>query len=255
MKQITGIILMVIETLLGIVICVGIAVAVNMNSDRVLKAAYKANYLNLTEQAVEETLKGYMTEDKVDEILDEVSVKSSVKELIVAMDNNTVEKKAEIMRGEINSKVINSLEDDIDESLKKEFANVVSNAYMKTIFPTKEMSMVSRIYTLYESKITLGIIVIAVIYGIIYVYLSKGRKMYKWQIISMYNTIVFVLAIYVLTSMVSGITIGNPRTANVIINMISKIRLDLLYTALGVAVLAIISNYFAYFKKTKKKIR
>ena len=85
MKQIIGIFLMVIQTVLGIVLCIGIATVINMNSDTVLKAVYKANYLETTSFAAKETLMGYMTEEKADEILKNISVKSEIKELVGAM--------------------------------------------------------------------------------------------------------------------------------------------------------------------------
>ena len=57
MKQIIGIFLMVIQTVLGIVLCIGIATVINMNSDTVLKAVYKANYLETTSFAAKEAAK------------------------------------------------------------------------------------------------------------------------------------------------------------------------------------------------------
>ena len=253
MKQIIGIFLMIVQTVLGIVLCIGIATVINMNSDTVLKAVYKANYLETTSFAAKETLMGYMTEEKADEILKNISVKSEIKELVGAIDNNTVEKKAEAMKAEMNTKVVMSLEDDVDENLKEQFATIVSNAYMKTIFPISEMSLVSKYCALYKNKIILAVVVLALIYGIIFVALSKGRKTYKWQIISMYNVVIFTLIIFALLGTVTNITIGNERTSEVITNIIKNVRGDILIAVFVMILLAIISNYFAYFRKKKSK--
>ncbi len=255
MKQILGIFLMILQSILGIIICLSIALVVNMNSDAALKAIYDAKYLETTSTAAKQTLEGYMSKEKAEEILNKVSVKSSIKELTLAMDNNTVEKKAEDIKENIKEKIILSLEDESSEDTKVQYAEVVANAYMKTIFPVSEMSLVSRIYTLYQNKIIFGVIVLALVYGIIYVFLSKGRKTYKWQIIAIYNSIIFLVIAFVMLGTVTGITIGNERTSVVITNMLTGIRMDVLLTVLGLLILAIFSNYIAYFRKKKKDSR
>ena len=153
MKQVSGIFFMVVQTILGIVLCLGIATVVNMNSDSILKAIYKADYLETTELAAKQTLIGYMTEEKADLILKEISIKSEIKELVQAMDNNTLEKKAKEMEREVKNKVMVSLEDDVDENVKEQFASIVSNACMKSIFPISEMNLVSNFFAVYKTKI------------------------------------------------------------------------------------------------------
>jgi len=245
---------MIVQTILGIVLVVGIAVAININSDSLIKAIHKADYLETTEIAAKETLSHYMDVNQVEEILSKTSVKSEIKELANAMDNNTIDKVADNISKSMKEKVVKSIKDDVDTGTKESYAAVVTDAYMKTIFPTTELGLVSSMYTRYKAKIELMLIILGLIYAVIYVSLSMGKKMYKWEIVSLYNVIIFTSIIAILLGSFSDIVIGNVRTTAVISNLINSVRVDVVIGIIAVFALSIISNYIAYFKKKRRKI-
>lgn len=253
MKQIIGAILMVVQTVLGVVLVVGVAVAININSDSLIKAIHKSNYLENTEIEARETLCHYMDVGQVEEILNNTSVKSEIKELANAMDSNTIDKVAANISISMKEKVVSSIKDDVDAATKESYATVVTNAYMKTIFPTTELGLISGMYTRYKAKVELALIILGLVYAVIYVFLSMGKKTYKWEIVSLYNVMIFASIIAILIGAFNGIVIGNERTTSVILNLINGIRIDIIIGIVIVLLLSILSNYVAYFKRTKKK--
>jgi len=251
LKDIIGTILMVVLTISGIVLSFGVAINGVLSSDGILDSMITSEYLNMSENESKTVLSHYMSTDKAEEILKNVSVKSGIRQIAEAFDNNTVEQVANTVKQEMKEQVIESLDEDIAESTKDNYATVVSNAYIKSIFPVTELSTLSGIYKTYGSKLVMALVILSVISAGIYIYLATGKKTYKWAIIALYNVIILNIIIVFVLGILDGIVIGNERTTAVITNMLSKIKINALLATAIVLVIAVISNYIAYFKKRK----
>jgi len=251
LRDVIGVGLMIVLTISGIILSFGLALNQVLNSDGILICMIEANYLNDSEEEAKKVFENYMTEEKAKQVLENISVKSHIRQIAEAFDNNTVEQVASTVKEEMKEQVIESLDEDIAESTKDNYATVVSNAYIKSIFPVTELSTLSGIYKTYGSKLVMALVILSVISAGIYIYLATGKKTYKWAIIALYNVIILNIIIVFVLGILDGIVIGNERTTAVITNMLSKIKINALLATAIVLVIAVISNYIAYFKKRK----
>lgn len=251
LKEIIGAILMVILTISGIILSFGISANCVLSSEGILNAMIQEDYLEKSEQESKTVLGHYMTAEKAEEILKNVSTKSAIRQITEAFDSNTVEKIASDVKTEMKQAVINTLEQDISQDTKEKFATVVSDAYIKSIFPVTEFNILSGIYKTYGSKLVLMLVIIAIISVTIYIYLATGKKTYKWAIIAMYNIIILNVILVLILGTLNGIVIGNERTTAVVISMLNKIKMNVLIATIITFAIAVISNYIAYFRKRK----
>lgn len=250
-RQIIGAILMVILTIAGIVLSFGIAITSKLNSEGILKSMIKTGYLAKSEDKAYHVLCNYLAEDKVEKILEEISVKSQIREIAEAFDNNTVAEVADSMKQEVEEQIISVIDKNIPEETKKSFVNVVSTSYIKTIFPVTELDLLSGIYKTYSTKILFAIIILALICVVIYIYLALGKKTYKWAIIAMYNVIILNIILVIALGALNGIVIGDTMTTQVILYILGSVKTTVLLICLIILLIAIVSNYIAYFKKRK----
>lgn len=250
-KQILGAILMIILTVSGILFGLLISITTSINSDAIINFMIKANYLTDTEEEAKTVLNSYLTESNTNTVLNNISVKSNIRELAMSLDNNTVNEISTSIKENMQKEIVKVIEDNIDEKTKQEFASVVSEAYIKTIFPVSEFNILSSIYKKYSSNINLIYIVLGILIAGIYMYLACGKKTYKWNIVALYNIIIVNILLIILTHTFNNIVIGNVRTTAVINEMIKGIKTtEIIYTAI-IFVVAIISNYIAYFRHKK----
>lgn len=252
-KQIIGAILMAILTISLIILSIVLPIVININSSGIKNSMINSGYLDKTEQAAKTELSNYVSDEKVNIILENVSVKADISKIAVAFDNNTVQEVSNEVKEVLKQEVINILEDDIDSTTKNSFANVVSDAYIKSIFPVTEFNLLSVMYSKYSTKLIFASVVMGIICIVIYTYLAFGKKTYKWAIIALYNAIIINIIILVSFNMLNGIVIGNNRTTAVIMDMLSNIKNCIILEIIVIGIIAIISNYFAYFKNRKHK--
>ncbi|MBQ8043333.1 MAG: hypothetical protein IJ272_04190 [Clostridia bacterium] len=251
LKEIIGAIFMIVLTISGIILSFGVAINGVLSSDGILASMIQTDYLDKSEQQAKTVLSHYMSQEKAKEILENVSVKASVRQIADSFDNNTVEQVANNVKQEMKQAVLESLDENIASDTKEQFATVVSDAYIKSIFPVTELSTLSGIYKTYSSKLVLALVIIAIVSIGIYIYLATGKKTYKWAIIALYNVIILNIILLVVLGVLNGIVIGNERTTAVIISMLDKIKINVLIATLITFVIAVISNYIAYFRKKK----
>lgn len=250
-KEFLGVILMIVLTICGIILSFGIGISNVLSSDGILDCMIQTEYLDKSELESKNVLGHYMANEKVEQVLDSVAVKSHIKQMTESFNNNTIEEISNSVKDEIKQAVINSLDENATSNTKEQFAEVVSNAYIKSIFPVTEFKTLSSLYNAYSSKISLALIIVAVISIGSYIYLATGKKMYKWAIIALYNVIILNIILVIAMGIFNGIVIGNERTTAVIINMLSKIKINVLI-ATGITFgVAVISNYIAYFRTRK----
>ena len=136
-KHIIGAILMVLLTVLGIVLSYGVSVTKVLSSNGIMKSMIDTDYLTRSEEAAKNVLLNYMDQEKAEEILNNVSVKSGIREIAAAFDNNTINEATEKVKETLKEQVIASLDKDIEVNTKESFAMLVSDAYIKAIFPVK----------------------------------------------------------------------------------------------------------------------
>ena len=251
MRQIIGCVLMVALSIIGIILSLGISGICILNSDGVMKSMLEADYLESSEKEAREVFENYLPKEKVDAILETISVKSQIREIAEAFDNNTVTQVANSFKLATKDEIIKVLDQDISEDTKASFAEVVSSSYIKTIFPVTELSILSNIYNNYASKVILAFVILALVSLIVYLYLALGHKTYKWAIIALYNIAIINIIFVVIMGSLSGIVIGNERTTSVITNMVNDIKFNILIATALVIFISVISNYIAYFKKRK----
>ena len=252
-KQIIGAILMVVMTILGVVLSILISLSIILNSNTILKAVNNTNYLEKSKEAAKDVFLNYLPEDKVEEILTNISVKADIKTLIEAIDTNSIKDIAKVETDEVKGKIIAVLGDEITEDIKDSFATKVSNEYIKTIFPVTEFSVLGKFVVTYISKIITVAVAILVIITVIYIYLACGKKTYKWAIIAIYNIIILSIIFVIALNVLDGIAIGNKNVTLVILELINLFRLNVVYISIVWFVIVIISNYIAYFRKRKHK--
>ena len=250
-RHIIGAILMAVLTVAGIVLSFGGAITRVLSSEGIIKSMIEVDYLAKSEQEARNVLLNYLGAEKADTVLNDVSVKSDIREIAAAFDNNTVVEVAENMKENLKETIIETLDDDVQKNTKESFATVVSNEYIKTIFPVSEFNILSSIYEKYSTKLFLGDIILAVICIGIYIYLALGKKTYKWAIIALYNITILNLIVLSLVSIFNGIVIGNERTTAVIVNILDTIKTNVVLYTIIIFVIAVVSNYLAYFKKRK----
>ena len=250
-KHIIGAILMVILTLTGIVLSFGTAIIQVLSADGIMQSMVKVDYLSASEQEARNVLLNYLEPEKADTVLSEISVKSDIREIATAFDNNSVTEVAEEVKRNIKKQIIEILDKDIPDATKESFATVVSDSYIKVIFPVKEFNMLSSIYETYSTKLVFAIIILAVICIVIYIFLALGKKTYKWAIIAMYNIIILNIILILVLGIFNGIVIGNERTTAVIANILFTIKINVTIVTIIILIITVISNYIAYFSKRK----
>ncbi len=251
LKDIIGVIFMIVLTISGIVLSFGIAISNVLSSDGILACMIKSDYLNKSEQEAKTVLSHYMSDEKAQEILANVSVKAGVRQITESFDNNTVDQVSNDVKTEMKEEIINSLDKNIASDTKNAFATVVSDAYIKSIVPVTELSTLSSIYKTYGSKLVLALVIVAVVTVGIYIYLATGKKTYKWAIIALYNVIILNIILVLVLGILNGIVIGNERTTAVIITMLNQIKINVVVATIITFVIAVVSNYIAYFRKRK----
>ena len=251
LKDIIGTICMIVLTIAGILLSFGVAINCVLSSEGILNIMIKSEYLEKSETEARTVLNHYMTDEKAKEILENVSTKSSIRQITEAFNSNNVEQVANNVKLEMRQAVLNSLDENSSEETKEKFVTVVSDAYIKSIFPVTEFNMLSNVYSKLSSKLNLVLIITGIVCIGIYIYLATGKKTYKWAIIALYNVIILNIVLVLLLGIFNGIVIGNERTTTVIIGMLNKIKTNVIIATILVFVVSAISNYIAYFKKRK----
>lgn len=248
-KQIIGAILMIILTISGVVL--GVLISINIDSNAITQLMVKSNYLEESEKEVQNVLKNYLTAEKAALVLENISVKSDICELVEALDNNTVMQRTEQIKKDMQLEITKVLDDFVDENTKTQFATTVSDVYVKTIFPVTEYNMLSMVYAKYSNVLKYICVALVILIIGIYIYLMTGKKTYKWNIIAIYNVVLINIILILLTYSFNNIVVGNERTTLVISNLISSIRNNLIVYIVFALILAGISNYIAYFRHKK----
>lgn len=251
LKDIIGAICMVLLTISGLVLSFGLAINSVISSDGILSIMIEKEYLEKSETEAKTVLTHYMSEEKAQEILENISTKSHIRQITAAFDSNSVEQVAAGVKNEIKQSVLNSIQDNSTSDSKETFATVVSDAYIKSIFPVTEFNLLSNLYSKLNSKLNLAIVMTSIIAVVIYIYIATGKKTYKWAIIALYNIVILNIVALIIMGIFDGIVIGNERTTDVIIGMIDKVKLNVIVATIITFALSIISNYIAYFKKRK----
>ena len=173
--------------------------------------------------------------------------------MVSGIDNNTVEKIANEKKQEVKIQIINILDESIDDNNKEMFADTVSSAYIKAIFPTTEFSLVGKINAEYSQKIVLALTVIVILSLSIIIFMYYGKKTFKWAIISLYNSIIFNLIAIFSLGIFDNITIGNKNTTALILKLLAQVKANIATQVAITVVVAIFFNYIAYFRKRKHK--
>lgn len=251
LKEVIETICMLVLTISGILLSFGLAINSVLNSDGILTVMIDTEYLEKSENEASVVLRHYMSDEKADEVLEKISTKSSIRQITEAFDSNNVEQGANSVKADIKQAVLNSLEGDSSDNNKDKFATVVSDAYIKSIFPVAEFNLLSNMYSKFSSKLNLALIIIGVVSIGTYVYLATGKKTYKWAIIALYNIVILNIILLIILGMFNGIVIGNERTTAVIIGILNKIKINVVVATMIVFVTSVVSNYIAYFKKKK----
>lgn len=252
-KEITGAILMVILTISGVLLTIAVSVTCNINSEAIVNSMIKSDYLNKTEEETKLALKNYLSEEKLEEVLKNVNIKSDIKEIASAMGSGTVTKQANAVKEHLTSEVISVIDENVDEKSKNEFAKQISDTYIKTIFPVTEFDLISSMYNKYSSNIQFITVILAVVIIGIYIFLACSQKTYKWNIISAYNVIFINIMLVIFTFSLNDIVIGNVRTTSVLNSLITNIRINIVISILITLLVSILSNYIAYFRHKKSK--
>lgn len=250
-KDIIGALCMVILTISGIVLSFGLGIKCVLSSNGILSVIIKSEYLEKSEKAANEVLKNYMSAEKAEEILENISTKAAIRQITEAFNSNNVKQVANDVKLDMKEAVLNSIEDNSSQDVKNNFATVVSDAYIKSIFPVTEFELLSNIYSKLSSKLNMALVIISIVFIAIYIYLATGKKTYKWAIVALYNVIILNIILLLVIEMFNGIVIGNERTTNVIVGMVNKIKINIVISTIISFVIAVISNYIAYFKKRK----
>lgn len=251
LKDIFGTMCMIVLTISGILLSFGLAINSVLSSDGILNIMLDTEYLEKSENEAKTVLTHYMSNEKADEALEKISTKSSIRQITEAFDSNNVEQVANGVKLDMKQAVIDSLEDSSGDDTKDKFATVVSDAYIKSIFPVTEFNLLSNVYSKLSSKLNLTLVITGIVAIAIYIYLATGKKTYKWAIIALYNVIILNIIMILALGMFNGIVIGNERTTAVIIGLLNKIKINVVVTTIIVFALSIVSNYIAYFKKRK----
>lgn len=250
-KDIIGAICMVVLTISGIVLSFGLGIKSVLSSNGILSIMIKTEYLEKSEKEVNEVLKNYMSAEKAEEILENISTKAAIRQIIEAFDSNNVEQVANDVKLDMKEVVLNSIQDNSSQDIKDNYATVVSDAYIKSIFPVTEFDMLSNIYSKLNSKLNIALVIISIVFITIYIYLATGKKTYKWAIVALYNVIILNIILLIVLGIFNGIVIGNERTTNVIMGMLNKIKINVVIATIIVFIIVVVSNYIAYFKKRK----
>ena len=251
LRDVIGTILMVILSISGIVLSFGISISTAISSNGIIDSMLDVSYMDRTVNECRTTLGHYMGSEKVEEIFKDISVKSHIRQITAAFDTNNIEQAVNNVKNEIKQAVIASLEDNSSSDTKESYAAVVSEAYIKNLFPVTEFSILANIYHTYTSRLVLILVILAVVSVGIYIYLANGKKTYKWAIIGLYNIVILNILLVIVFSVFNNIFIGNARTTDVVLNMITKIKSNVIISTIVVFVVAIVSNYIAYFRKRK----
>lgn len=252
-RQIISGILMVILTILLVFLAISTSIVSKINSSSIIKIMNKSGYFEKSEKSAQDILNNYLPKDKTSEVLNNVSTTSQIKEMVHGLDNNTVTAVANEKKDEIKKAIIDVLDKDIDLSTRESFAETVSNAYIKAIFPVSEFNILSSINSRYSQKIVLALIIVFIISLAIYIFLASKTKTFKWAIIALYNAIIFSGIILILSSMFGNVKIGNINTSDVILRFVKEIRINITIGITIIFLLSLFSNWKAYFKAKKYK--
>lgn len=250
-REIIGAILMVVLTLSGVVLACISSLALVLDSENIIYIMDKTNYIEKVEQEERSILLNYLPKEKVDELLDNVSVTSNIIKMVKTFETNNITEVSNEIKENFKNRLINVLDEDIANDTKSSFATTVSNAYIKAIFPITEFGLLSSIYVKYNTVLTYAIATLTVLVLGIYIYLALGKKTYKWAIIALYNVIIFSLIITFVMATFNNIFIGNERVTALVLGVITNIRNNILIAVLIILLIAIFSNYMAYFRKRR----
>lgn len=253
LNKLIGILLMIVLTASGIILSIGTAVTGVLNSKGIIASMQNANYLEKSETEAKKILGNYMSNEKVEQILQEINIKVQIKEIAAAFDNNTISIVANNMKDEMKQVIASSLDESVSEANKEAFAATISDEYIKTIFPVTELSALSAVYSIYREKLVLILVITAIFAFIIYMYLAFRKRIYRWAIVSLYNINIINIIFILILGMFDGIVIGSERTTAVVSNIISTIKMNVLIATFVTLIITIFSNYIEYFRKKRVK--
>jgi len=242
-KNILGFICMLITTILGSILIFVISLIMEISSNGIMNAANKTNYFEMCKKDINEVLLNYMPQENVDSVLEEVDINTSIIGLINGFDSIKIDALAGDLKETVREKVKLSLNGNITEENKQEFSNVVSNAFVSEIFPSKEFHLVSSYYNKYVPYLELGTIVVLVLLGIIYIGMLLWKENRKWLIVSLYNILILSVIIAIMLSMFDNIVIGSEKTTSLVLGIISNIK-ENMYILSGIFfTVSIVLNY------------
>ena len=252
-KNIIGVIFMILLTISGSILLFGISIKSLLSSKAIMNVMAKTNYIEKTEQQAKDVLGHYMELEQVEEMFKVVCAKEDIKEIANAFDSNTVEQAANGVKQTMEQTVLDSLDENISQDAKKKFSTVVSDAYMKTIFPVTEFKILSGIYAIYGAKLNLILIVAFLVILGICIYLVTDKESHGWIIIAMYNITLLSIMFIIALNGLNGITIGNERTTLVIRMMLNKIKIEVIISTVIMFIISCFLNYIVYLKKVRNK--
>ena len=251
-KQVIGGVLMIVLSFFLVILIFGTSIIINIKPSSIIKSMDKVEFIDNAEINAKEVLKNYLPQEKVQELLKKVSISSQIQEIVLGLDNNTIEKIADEKREEIKNQIITILDENLNQNSKEVFAETVSGSYIKAILPVAELSVISKLNVAYSGKILLGLVSISIISLFITAFLYNGKKTFKWAIIALYNCIILdIIALFSLNTF-NGIKIGNDNTTAVILQLFKQVKINIIIGTVIVFVVACVFNYKAYFKKRKK---
>lgn len=252
-KEIIGAVLMAILTISGILLTVLVSITSNLNSKAIIKSMSKSDYFSKTEEETMLALKNYISEEKLEEVLKDVNIESDIKEMVQALESGNVTEKSNNVKERITNEVLNVIDENVDEKSKTEFANQISDTYIKTIFPITQFDLISVVYNKYSSYVQFIAVILSVIIAGIYTFLAISQKTYKWNIIATYNVVFINIMLVICTLLLNDIVVGNARVTSVLNSLVTNIRINIVISILITLLAAILSNYIAYFRHNRRK--
>ncbi|MDD2628010.1 MAG: hypothetical protein PHR25_01065 [Clostridia bacterium] len=254
LKKIVPILLMIIMTVCGVISLIGITTRLTISEEGLSKVLKKSDYVSQTKKTIVATMENYLPANRVESITKEINIKSQLTQITKAFDNNTMSESSEKIRIKVSEVIYdNSADMAQNDDDAKQFSNMLSSIYMKTLFPTTEAGYISNVIQRYEGKLNIITILLAIIAVICLLTLCFNKKEIKWSIIGLYNIIIFVAICAALISINSDIQIGGANTSLILSTLFNNMVFNLIIEIITICVIVILINYFAYFKKKSIK--
>lgn len=237
-NKVVAVVLMLLLSLSGIVIVCLLNLKVGIKPVFLTNIVTDEKYLSLVERELEDNLKGYMAEDDLTSLLEEVNISQDITDIVNGFSNNAVDRRTDDVKDSFKEKLMYVLEISNNDTQTYDYIEKISTMYTNTIFPSTMYNKIAEKYEKYVGMLNMlfAIAILCVIVSLVLMVCHMKNK--NCLLIGIYNIIIFGIILIIFLSYMNNIFVQNVRVTQIIHGAINNM---LVASSIVICVLVIIA--------------